>query len=107
MDYEMISVDDHIDLQYVPADLWTERLPSHLVDRGPRVVELDDGTSAWICDGDNKGRWAGGKRSDEKRSYQTALERAGLEEEGVLRPTDPELRLADMLHDGIEATVIY
>jgi uncharacterized protein len=107
VDYEMISVDDHIDLQYVPSDLWTERLPAQLVDRGPRVIELDDGTSAWVCDGDNKGRWAGGKRSDEKRSYRTALERAGLEEEGVLRPTDPELRLTDMKHDGIEATVIY
>ena len=25
----------------------------------------------------------------------------------MLRPTDPELRLTDMKHDGIEATVIY
>ncbi|MGH9210528.1 MAG: amidohydrolase family protein [Acidimicrobiales bacterium] len=107
MDYEMISVDDHIDLQYVPRDVWTERLPASLVERGPRVVELDDGMSAWVCDGDNLGPWAGGRRSTEKRSYQSALERAGLDEEGVLRPTDPELRLADMRRDGIEATVMY
>src|SRR5262245_16277625 len=93
MDYEMISVDDHIDLQYVPRDVWTTRLPEGLRDRGPQVVELNDGTSAWVCDGDNWGRWAGGRRSSEKRSYQTALERAGLDEEGVLRPTEPELRL--------------
>jgi uncharacterized protein len=107
MDYEMISVDDHIDLQYVPRDVWTTRLPERLRDRGPQVVELDDGTSAWVCDGDDWGRWAGGRRSSAKRSYQTALERAGLDEEGVLRPTEPELRLTDMKHDGIEATVMY
>jgi predicted TIM-barrel fold metal-dependent hydrolase len=107
MDYEMISVDDHIDLQYVPRDVWTERLPASLVERGPRVIELSDGTSAWVCDGDNCGPWAGGRSSTEKRSYQTALERAGLDEEGVLRPTDPELRLADMKRDGIQATVMY
>ena len=52
----MISVDDHIDLQYVPRDVWTSRPPERLRDRGPQVVELDDGTSAWVCDGDNWGR---------------------------------------------------
>jgi uncharacterized protein len=46
MDYEMISVDDHIDLQYVPRDVFTTRLPEALRERGPQVVELDDGTSA-------------------------------------------------------------
>jgi uncharacterized protein len=107
MDYEMISVDDHIDFQYVPSDVFTTRLPAHLRDRGPRVVELDDGTSGWVCDGRSLGRWAGGRRSTAKRSYQTALERAGLDEEGVLRPTEPELRLTDMKHDGIYATVMY
>jgi hypothetical protein len=27
MDYRMISADDHLDLQYLPADPWTTRLP--------------------------------------------------------------------------------
>jgi predicted TIM-barrel fold metal-dependent hydrolase len=107
MDYDMISVDDHIDLQYVPRDVWTERLPASLVDRGPRVVEADDGSSIWMCDGESCGPWAGGRRSAAKLSYKSALQRAGLDEEGVLRPTDPELRLADMQRDGIKATVMY
>jgi uncharacterized protein len=107
MDYELISVDDHIDLQYVPRDVWTERLPASLVDRGPHVVEADDGSSMWVCDGDSCGPWAGGRRSKAKLSYKSALQRAGLDEEGVLRPTDPELRLADMQRDGIAATVMY
>jgi predicted TIM-barrel fold metal-dependent hydrolase len=107
MDYEMISVDDHIDLQYLPRDVFTSRLPERLRDRGPRVVEQEDGTSIWECDGRRMGWWAGGRKSNVKRSYQTALERAGLDEEGVLRPTEPELRLTDMKHDGIYATVMY
>jgi len=36
MDYRMISADDHLDLQYLPADLWTSRLPTALRDRAPR-----------------------------------------------------------------------
>src|SRR5690348_17208533 len=29
VDYQMISVDDHVDLQYLPKDLWSSRLPAH------------------------------------------------------------------------------
>jgi hypothetical protein len=39
VDYQMISVDDHIDLGYLPKDLWSERLPKTLRERGPRVME--------------------------------------------------------------------
>jgi uncharacterized protein len=103
----MMSVDDHIDLPYLPADLWQQRLPASLRDRAPRVVEVADGSSVWMCEGANWGRWAGGRPSSQKRSYQTALERAGLDEPGVLRPTDATLRLIDMDRDGIDATVMY
>ncbi|MDE3076522.1 MAG: amidohydrolase [Chloroflexota bacterium] len=106
MDYQMISVDDHIDIQYLPRDLWTERLPASLRERAPRVVETDAG-HAWVCDGKRWGNWAGGGRPAAPRSYKTALERAGVAEPGVLRPTIPELRLADMTSDGIEATFMF
>ena len=36
MDYQKISADDHIDLGYLPPDLWTERVPKALRDRAPR-----------------------------------------------------------------------
>jgi predicted TIM-barrel fold metal-dependent hydrolase len=107
MDYQMISVDDHIDLGYLPKDLWSERLPKSLRERGPRVMETESGASVWVCDGQNWGRWAGGRWVDEARSYQTALERAGVEKEGVLRPTTAHLRLNDMDRDGVEATVMF
>ena len=38
-----ISADDHIDLRWLPKDLWTERLPRDLRERGPRVVETEKG----------------------------------------------------------------
>jgi len=35
----MISADDHIDLGYLPRDLWTERLPRALRERAPHVED--------------------------------------------------------------------
>lgn len=107
MDYQIISVDDHIDLGYLPKELWSERLPTTLRERGPHVVETQTGSSAWVCEGQNWGPWAGGRWRGEARSYQTALERAGVEKEGVLRPTTAHLRLADMDRDGVEASVMF
>ncbi len=108
MDYDLISVDDHIDLPYLPADLWSRRLPASLRDRGPRVVEEEHGY-AWVCDGVRWGGWAGGpvKGPRPPRDFQTALERGGVDVPGVLRPTIPELRLADMTRDGIEASFMF
>ena len=76
IDFRMISVDDHIDLPYLPGDLWSTRLPAHLRDRGPRVVLDGDGVGTWVCGDANWGRWAGGKRDNIKRSY-THRARAG------------------------------
>ena len=43
MKYRFISADDHIDLRWLPKDLWTERLPAALRERGPRVIENEKG----------------------------------------------------------------
>lgn len=108
MDYRMISVDDHIDMQYLPADLWTARLPSSLVGRAPHVEETET-AFVWVCEDRVWGPWAGAppKPGAPKRSYQNALERGGVFEPGVLRPTIPELRLTDMTRDGIEASFMF
>jgi predicted TIM-barrel fold metal-dependent hydrolase len=108
MDYQMISVDDHIDMQYLPKDLWTDRLPASLRERGPHVVESET-SYTWVCDGRTWGAWAGGKPKGPpvQRYFKTALERGGVAEPGVLRPTIPELRLADMTRDGIEASFMF
>ena len=108
MDYRMISVDDHIDLGYLPADLWQERLPVALRERGPRIVQ-DGDSYTWVCDGKTWGPWSGGIRKGPapRRYFKTALERGGVAEPGVLRPTIPDLRLIDMTRDNIEASFMF
>ena len=105
MDYQLISADDHLDLQYLPADLWTARLPRALHERAPRV-ESRDGTSIWVCDGGIWGRWAGTRRPPGPRPFFNALDRGGAEET-ERRPARAELRLADMDRDGVQAHVMY
>jgi predicted TIM-barrel fold metal-dependent hydrolase len=46
--YLVISADDHI---VEPPDTFVGRIPSHLVDRAPRIVEDDEGRQAWVYDG--------------------------------------------------------
>lgn len=68
MDYRMISVDDHIDLGYLPRGLWTERLPKKLRQQGPCIAETKTGSSVWRCEGQNWGPWAGKRGTSEVRS---------------------------------------
>ena len=42
-DQRIISADDHMDLHVLPPELFEDRLPRALRDRGPRVVRTDDG----------------------------------------------------------------
>ena len=42
--FTVISVDDHL---IEPADLFEGRMPADLVDRAPKIVELDGGKQAW------------------------------------------------------------
>ena len=105
MDYRVISADDHIDLRWMPRDLWSERLPVHLRERGPRVEDTASGAS-WFCDGKLWGAW-GFYTGAQGSGIKWALEIGGELREGELRPTMPELRLADMDRDGVDASVMY
>jgi predicted TIM-barrel fold metal-dependent hydrolase len=105
VDYKVISADDHIDLRWMPADLWSKRLPAHLREKGPRVEELEQGAS-WVCEGNVWGAW-GFYTAAQGSGAKWALEVGGVMNEGELRPTTPELRLADMDRDGVDASVMY
>ncbi len=100
--WRIYSCDDHLDLWNLPADVWTERLPARLRERGPHVERMGD-TEWWVCDGAVIGmhglRVAG-------YADLSATTRAGIEDDG-LRPADPSLRLQDMDLDGVYASVIY
>jgi predicted TIM-barrel fold metal-dependent hydrolase len=46
--FPMISVDDHI---VEPPHAFEGRLPKHLADRAPKIVERADGSEAWVFEG--------------------------------------------------------
>ena len=50
MEYKVISGDSHIDLAWLPADLFTSRAPTNLKDRVPRVVERETANAGWSMD---------------------------------------------------------
>jgi predicted TIM-barrel fold metal-dependent hydrolase len=105
MMHRFISADDHIDLRWLPKDLWSERLPARLRERGPRVVENDNG-SYWTWEGKTfspHGYYTAAQGS----GAMWAIERGGVMREGELRPTTAALRLTDMDRDGADVSVMY
>lgn len=99
--YPLISTDEHIDIRWLPRELWQERLPQRLKDRGPKVVDTDKG-ALWTCDGESWGVWGNSLGAMTGKKWAV-----GDVEDGVLTATDPKLRLADMDRDGIQASVIF
>jgi len=106
LNHRLISCDDHLDLNQMPADLWTSRLPERLRNRAPHIEERN-GRSVWVCDGENWGAWAGkaGAPSGPKPIF-TALDRGGVDWT-ERRPCVPRLRLEDMDRDGVHAHVLF
>src|SRR5688500_10132717 len=90
----LISGDDHMDLCYLPADLWQSRVPARSRDVAPRV-ELVGGQPMWVREGN---RW-GIHGSKKALGSKIPFEDVGLAEEvepGVFRPASPKHRLEDM-----------
>jgi len=106
LNHRLISCDDHLDLNQMPADLWTSRLPERLRDRAPHIEERN-GRAVWVCDGENWGAWAG-KASGPTgpKPIFTALDRGGVDWT-ERRPCVPRLRLEDMDRDGVFAHVLF
>jgi len=103
----LISCDDHLDLNQLPADLWTSRLPEHLRDRAPHIEERD-GRAVWVCEGEVWGSWSGkAPATTGPKPIFTALDRGGIVDQTERRPAVPALRLADMDRDGVYAHVIF
>ena len=106
----LISSDDHMDLNQLPADLWQTRLPASLRDRAPHIEERD-GQAVWICDDKVWGAWLGkppatGNQRTIKPLYN-AFDRGGIHDQSERRPAVADLRLADMDRDGVQSQVIF
>ena len=103
--HRFVSADDHIDLRWLPKDLWTARLPAGLRERGPHVVENYNGVF-WSWEGQTfspHGYYTAAQGS----GAMWAIERCGVMRAGELRPTTASLRLTDMDRDGAEASIMY
>jgi len=115
MSYQLISGDNHIDLTYCPPTLWSDEAPAKWKETAPRCVEKDDGLH-WIVDGQDKGMWNGvgsGFLKYTKGAFERIdqMKAIGFEWDNrpgaVPRPTTPELRIADLDRDGLDAEIVY
>ncbi|HEY7254120.1 MAG TPA: hypothetical protein VIG37_26780, partial [Methylomirabilota bacterium] len=109
MRYEMISADCHLDLCWLPPDLFTANAAPALRDRMPHVVDSPKGPT-WItkkganlgfaCGMGSAGReYVPGRIHRADRMAETGLYEDG--KRGIRRLTDPELRLKDQDRDGV------
>src|SRR5919201_5888516 len=115
MNYKRISADCHIDLPWMPPDLFTSNATAALKDRMPFVADGPDGPY-WTCkNGTSFGLMNGvgpaGQKYVPGSHYRVdVMASTGLYEDGkngIRRPTDPYLRVTDMDRDGVQAEVIY
>ena len=113
MDYKIISADSHVDLGYLPWDLFTSQAPDQWKDRMPRVIEKD-GSAQWWADGiylEDVGHFSKVETYNPGMKARVAkMREVGFVEDatkGNYHPTDVELRLKDQELDGVDAEVIY
>ncbi len=97
-----ISVDDHL---IEPPHLWQSRLPASMREVGPRVVELDDGTEAWVFED----QVVQTKRGNARHLPQFDQSPHGLARFSEMRPGcyAPKARLAEMDLDGVWAQLDF
>jgi predicted TIM-barrel fold metal-dependent hydrolase len=89
----LISADDHMDLNVLPADLWTTRLPAKFRADAPTVVDTKNGPY-WQANG--------------QLIHPSGRKEATNKDHGLgFRPGIAKQRLEDMDRDGIYCSVIY
>ncbi|OGA25051.1 MAG: hypothetical protein A3I02_11365 [Betaproteobacteria bacterium RIFCSPLOWO2_02_FULL_67_26] len=115
MRYEVISADCHVDLCWLPPELFTENASSVLRERMPYVADGPDGrrwtTKRGASLGLVNGMGSGGRQYIPGRIHRSdRMASTGLYEDGkrgIRRLTDPDLRVKDQDRDGVQAEVLY
>lgn len=115
MQYEIISADCHIDLPWLPEDLFRTEASAALKGRMPYVEERDDGRYWTSKNGAQFGlqngmgsagrRYVPGQIHRSDRMAAQGLYSDG--EKGIRRLTEPDLRIKDQDLDGVQAEVLY
>ena len=115
MHYNRISADCHLDLIWLPPDLFVSEAPRDMKDRMPYVADGPDGRR-WVANNGATFGLAGGvgasgtKHIPGKQLRVDKMAETGLYEDGkkgIRRPGDPHLRIKEMDRDGVDAEVIY
>ena len=115
MDYQVISADCHIDLPWLPEDLFVSQSRSDMRERMPFVEEKSDG-KYWTSKNGAKFGLVNGMGSAGRRYVPGEIHRSDRMAEqglyadgdrGVRRLTVPELRVKDQDLDGVQAEVLY
>ena len=113
--YEVISADCHIDLPWLPEELFVSEARADLKERMPYVTETDNGRF-WVSKsgarfGRQNGMGSAGRRyvpGQIHRSDRMAAQGLYSDgEKGIRRLTEPALRLKDQDTDGVQAEVLY
>lgn len=120
MEYRCISADCHIDLCWLPYDLFVSNASQAMKDRMPYVTQGSDGPK-WVTKSglylglaNGKGgtgaqgagiKYVAGTEHRLDRMASTGLYTDGVQ--GIFRPTTPELRIQDQDLDGIQAEIMY
>jgi len=115
MKYNRISADSHIDLPWLPPDLFTSNATAELKGRMPHVVDGPDGPYWTSKSGFSYGLMCGVGPSGQKhipgQNHRVdRMAETGLFDDakrGVRRVVDPHLRIKDAERDGVDAEVIF
>jgi uncharacterized protein len=116
MHYKRISADCHLDLPWMPPDLFVSEAPRELKDRMPYVADGPDGQPRWVAKngagfglknavGPSGAPFVPGQNYRVDKMAETGLFEDGKKD--VRRVSDPHLRIKDMDRDGVDAEVIY
>ena len=116
MRYELISADCHVDLCWLPPDLFTANASPALRDRMPYVDRRPEGPDVDHEEGreprpaERHGLGGPRVRARAASTAPTAWRRPASTTDGkrgIRRLTDPDLRLKDQDRDGVQAEVLY
>ena len=115
MEYKVISADCHIDLPWLPPNLFVDAADKVLKDRMPYAKETPKGPM-WVTNngasfGLQNGMGSAGREYVPGQIHRSdRMAEQGLYDDGrrgIRRITDPELRIKDQDLDGVQAEVIY
>jgi len=115
MKYDVISADCHIDLIWLPPDLFTSNAATAKKDRMPYVTDGPRGkewvTKSGASFGLMNGMGSAGRLYEPGKIHRSdRMASEGIYDDGkkgIRRMTDPEMRLKDQDRDGIQAEVLY